>query len=384
MQCLLSMHLFTQHTFKLFAALGLASLAACEAEIPGESGGSNPNAGLQQEFNDNVLPLLNSTCASCHGAERSTAEFEFVGIMDPAANKTQTIFDAVLEWPGFVNKTDPDSSRLITKGAHQGRAWREDELKTINAWLVNVGIFYGGGGNGDDIETSIVTPAGGANQFDLGDLGVEGGAGNTLHFKYTFDSQLVILDSFEIEAGPNGVTLDTPYVGIIADGVTYWDPNNKFQGVVADVAPNDRQCIGPCSVIGSWVPATALAAGPPQLIFGFKEFIPSGTGNGGGGGSGCKDVDFFWANTAGAFGACTSCHSPAGNNTQWLRNINAPANDMDARAQQCNDILIRTNHQNTANPHLLLQTPTAGTHPNVDITGIEAALDAFVANEAAQ
>ena len=379
-----SMHLLSKRTFKMLAAtLGLASLAvagvACEAEVPGESGGDNPNAGIRKQFNDEVLPLMNSVCGTCHAAGGINAEFQ--GFM-VETTKEPTIFDAVMEWPALVNKNEPGDSRLITKGAHTGRAWTEDELTVIRPWLDEVNTFFGGGSD-NEIETTAITPVNGPNGLDLGELGIEGGAGNILHFNYSYSAPLVYLNSFEIEAGPNGVTLDTPYVGVqTSNNKVHWDPNNKFQGVVADVAPNDRQCIGACSLIASWVPADQLAAGPIKLVFGLKGFLPTGAGTAGMDPVGCKDVPFFFANTIPALTpVCNGCHGPNGNRTPWLSRSNAT--EEAEMAQQCNDVLIRSNIADTAVQHLLIATPTGGNHPGVDVTGIEAALDAFVANEVA-
>ncbi len=382
------MHSYKQLIHLSAATLGLAALVACDSELPPGSGPGDPDA-LRIQFEAEVETKLVQVCGGCHGFG-APAQYEFVGFLKTGPDAPE-VFDAIFDWQvgpmkfDLIDRNNPLSSPLITKGNHAGRAWTEDEITEFTPWLNAVKEAFDG--PPDENQTRPVTPARGRNVYDLGELGLDDLAGNKLHINYDLSGGLLYLLSIEIEAGPNGVVLDTLYVGIIAgdEPDAVFDPINAFAGVVTNAAPNERKCIGQCSLIGSWVAPHILSSGTVQLVFSFAEYETSGTGDDPDGAGGCQDVPYFYANVVPEFQArnCTNCHGAGGNSTVYLDNL--AATDEADRKRQCDNILSRTNFDSTDPDHLLILSATAATHPNVvgDLTTLDAALDAFVATEEA-
>lgn len=336
-------------------------LFACTAEVPGLGApDGDPRAVLRGEFNSNVLPLMQTVCAGCHAGDR-----EFIDFMAPHPNSldqtTTDAYDRVIAWPGLVNTEDAGQSRIITKGQHEGRAWTPEELNVINPWLTNEASF---GDTGTEVETTAVVPVTGFNEYDLGALGIPEGEGTKIRFVYEFSPPLVYLSTLTVLGDADGFTGNNPVVGVVVDGIPYWDPNNKFQGVVVDVGPDQEICIGGCSIIASWVPADILAnAGSVALQFEFASVIATGTGGTGNGGGGCEQVDVFFNTVVPTVNnmtqPCLNCH---GGGTVGIDMSNLGAADAAGRQTQCDQFFIRSNRSDPAGEHDWIRTvdPSVG------------------------
>lgn len=365
-------------------ALGTAALAlACTAEVPGEGvDNDDPRAVLAGQFNSDVLPLMQQACASCHGGS-----MQFIDYLVPN-DEYPTVYERVISWPAMVNTEDPGQSRIVTKGAHDGPAWRPEQLNLINPWLEAEANF---GSSGEEIDTTAVVPVSGDNSYDLGELGIAEASGCRIAFLYDFSAPIVYITNLRIIGDADGCILEEPVVAVVTDPdstgneTTWYDPNHKFQGVTVDVGPSQEVLIGGGSVIVSWVPGDQLQ-GTVKLKFRFFGAQATGTGGGGEGGGGAQLVDLFYdtivngdcnmANGTANGTPCLNCHS-GGGAAGGLDMSDFGSTDPDARQQLANQFFIRSNRADPDGTHdwIAKITDAAITHGGGKNAALGAACD---------
>lgn len=82
----------------------------------------------RQAFERNVYPILVKDCAGCHDASRPSSSgygFLVAGDVDRSYELVMTV----------VLLSEPDASRLLTKGIHAGPTLTPDEAIAIRKWL---------------------------------------------------------------------------------------------------------------------------------------------------------------------------------------------------------------------------------------------------------
>jgi mono/diheme cytochrome c family protein len=75
---------------------------------------------LEQDFDANVEPILQSQCNACHAAT----------LAGPTA-----LALTILATPSLTGGGDPASSQLLTKGEHEGPAFTASQDSVILQWL---------------------------------------------------------------------------------------------------------------------------------------------------------------------------------------------------------------------------------------------------------
>jgi hypothetical protein len=90
----------------------------------GSSGG--PGTGARAYFDDNVLPMLASSCASCHSSQHAELGPDFLG-------RAEDVYYGSLDFAGYI--TVPDNSLLLLKGEHTGPAWTSAQADAVTQWL---------------------------------------------------------------------------------------------------------------------------------------------------------------------------------------------------------------------------------------------------------
>jgi mono/diheme cytochrome c family protein len=109
---------------KTWLALVLGSgfaLAACA-----DDGTHAIESARASAWTEDVLPVLELQCVSCHGA---TAEFPFL------AGDTDDDVRGTLLASGYVSVDEPTSSQLLVKGPHEGPPFSAADASAILAWL---------------------------------------------------------------------------------------------------------------------------------------------------------------------------------------------------------------------------------------------------------
>lgn len=359
-----------RHFNWLAFALGMAvcALVACTAEVPGQPvEGDDPRAALRGQFNRDVLPLMQATCAACHAGSR-----QFIDWMAPLEPDFPTEYDRVMSWPALVNIEDPAQSRLVTKGGppHEGPAWTPEQLNIINPWLQAEADF---GGTGEEIDTTEVTPLNGPNMHDLGDLGIPDAAGCILSYDFERSDPVLYLSNLLVtDTSGDGCILESPVIGVVLDSGTYYDPNNRFGDVTVDVGPNASAPVGGTLSIISWLDPTDLAnSSVLRLKFRFFGVQPTGTGGEGGGG-GAQLIDYFYDNVVpcitGLQGVvnCQTCHGGGAAQQGAIDLSGLASTDMTERQNQANEIFLRSDRADPGvvggDPWILKVDPAGPAH----------------------
>lgn len=78
---------------------------------------------------DEALPALTSTCAACHGGAIQVAELDFL-----AGDTSEEIRQTLLA-SSVIDVEHPYSSRLLTKGLHEGPWFTAEQAAAILAWI---------------------------------------------------------------------------------------------------------------------------------------------------------------------------------------------------------------------------------------------------------
>jgi hypothetical protein len=101
---------------------GCVIVEAPQNQAPPPGGTTQPSDQLEQDFDANVEPILQSQCNACHGA----ADGPSPGAFD---------YNTILATPALNGGSDPQSSQLLTKGAHEGPPLTAAQETTILQWL---------------------------------------------------------------------------------------------------------------------------------------------------------------------------------------------------------------------------------------------------------
>jgi len=204
----------------------------------GEAGeGPGPDGPDSASFEEDVLPLLESRCGSCHTDEA----------VAPAFMEGPDVYAAVMGWPDLVVPGEPGASTLVTKGAHRGPAWRAAEERVVRGWIEREGGGAPVGGDGGVGEpppdpgtpgarTSPRTVDEGDNAVDLEEIGLPGA---TLEFRAARVALGLHLSDLAFTAGPEGARLVHPELVTWADGTAVPDPDDRFDGVELTIPPGE-------------------------------------------------------------------------------------------------------------------------------------------------
>jgi mono/diheme cytochrome c family protein len=357
--------------------LSIAFAMGCTGLIEdGGNGGLTPEqAEAKRAWIAEAQPVLAQNCGACHNGSR--ANIGFLEGSDALAQRD----DLLTYEPQVVNMTAPQSSRVLTKGLHEGPAFTASQTATVLGWIQKQKDAEGSTGEqGPSLETAPFIPqvcTGGTpgsatcpfNDVTLDALGV---AGAKIQFTVQSLGSGLYLSNMKLIPGPDGAYIEHPlFVSKPNDGNAKPDTIDRFFNVKmnlqAAATDADRQ------IAGGTAAFVGFQANDPLTIY-FKAVKTFQMDMGGGmqTQSGCKKLtEFkairtsFSAPVAGAAQACTQCH--AGQNAGatgalLLTNIGS-ADDMVVQGV-CNQVLIRTNLTTPdASGIFIAPDPAAAGHP---------------------
>ena len=320
----------------LLAGCNAGSISMAGNDTDAGPSGDTAGSSARDVFEARVQPLLAATCASCHAAGTGAPIFL---APDP------DVYTSVTGWPALVNRRDPGSSRLLTKGEHAGPAWTGAQAAIIRGWL-DVEAME----SVDDGPAVIVTEphalVPGANRISLEPLGIPATA---LDFIAEETPAGWYLSEVRVLAGPMGARLVHPVLIQWDGAIATADVADRFSGVEVHADPYTAQPLGG---------GTASLVGVPsevRLSFSFDEAgplvapptdgdagVPGGDGGTGGLG-GCRSVAMFTEHAQPQFAAsCVTCHGgrvATARSALDMSEMFDPAADAQERA--CNQILGR-------------------------------------------
>jgi mono/diheme cytochrome c family protein len=363
---------------RLTAVVTLALAAiACTGEITNadDTGGETPEqAAARAYFETQVWPVLMAApCASCHAA---TAGVDFLA----GAPDATAAYDTVRSFePAVLNTDAPESSRLLTKGAHSGPALTPSQAATLLQW-VNLEVdALPLDPDRTVFETPRITPLlctsgePGAptcpiNTIDLGSIGAPGAA---VTFTVEPLSTGLYLSELKLTGGGDGVYVEHPlFVSWTSDDTKVPDEIDRFFATKMNLMAAQSDYIDG----GTAAFMTFARQNPISLTFKkIDSFLPGGPGGGGGGpgAGGCKVAAEFTrlAQPQLAAKCAGPCHAGANANARNAVDMALLA-DLAPASQQsaCNQILTRINRQNLLGSGILLAPdPASGTaHPFKD------------------
>jgi hypothetical protein len=339
------------------AALALTA-SACTGLIDGDKGSTLTveEKAARASYIAKAKPVLDAYCISCHaGSDQSVA---FMMGADAMAQRGALLgFD-----PQVVNLVAPQSSRLLTKGAHSGPSLTAQQSADILQWI---GAERDAAGSLEELDTGLETAAftpllctsgtpGEAtcpiNYVDISGL-VEGWMGAKIKFVAQPLSQDLYLTNLALEGGPEGVYLEHPlFVSWPVQGQAIPDTLDRFFSVKLNIMPGATP-----EPIGGGTAAFINFTPTNQLTIHFKavdRYRPDTGGPGPGtvGATGCKQLASFKTNARAPLQAsCGSCHANQNNgNARGAMDIVGVASTDDAVLQNvCNQVRTRINFTTT-------------------------------------
>ena len=119
---------------RLSAGLTALILAGCTGLISGADPGGSGNLTPEQQvaankFKTDAYPTFNTVCSACHAGTDPTTAFLKATTID-GMRQTLLAFD-----PNVVNLDAPESSRVLTKGAHEGPSLDATQTAGILGWI---------------------------------------------------------------------------------------------------------------------------------------------------------------------------------------------------------------------------------------------------------
>jgi hypothetical protein len=339
----------------MISAVGLVAAAGCNGNL------KYSRAKLAQKarkmFDEQVTPLLNDTCAVCH------VSAEGQNFLQPNPD----LYTAVLTWPGLVNLSDPVSSRLLAKGAHDGPAWTNDQERIIRTWISLESDLR-------DVEpikpvsTVAQQVTEGANTIDLDEVGLDG---TTITFNADVLENGIYIADIQVHAGPGGARLVHPLWVAWKNGVAFPDAADSFADLIVELGAGETGPMG-----AGFFPFVPIA--PDSYISMTFEVVegytPVELPDAGPITGGCQALPEFLANARGPLAnTCAGCHS-AGNAASAMNLSRIDSDDPADQQSTCNEVLSRTSLENPAtSPIFNAPRPGGAGHPfSFDQAGYDA------------
>jgi len=369
------------------AATLLMGFMGCSGLIDG--GDDNISAEekvARQLFISKAKPVFDTTCVQCHsGSDPSVAFLQGANPMEVRAG---------LIGSDYINLEAPQSSRILTKGAHSGPALLASQASDLLEWLAAERDAAGvAGGVDTGLETPPFTPlkcTGGVpgdatcpiTYVDLTPL-VEGWGGAQIKFVAQALSQDLYVTNLALVGGPEGVYLEHPlFVSRPPNADPIPDTLDRF----FNVKMNLKAGAMPEPISGGTAAFINFDPNNPISIH-FKVVDRYREDMGGGGGmmtaSGCKALAQFKTNAKPALQTnCGGCHANAGNaNARGAMDLVGIAATDDATLQNvCNQARTRINFQDTnASGFYIAPNPSQATNHPFKFAGVQANFDTFKA-----
>ena len=359
---------------RLLAAASGAFAMGCTGLIDnGGTGDLTPEqAEARRAWIDEAQPVLAQNCAACHDGSR--ANIAFLEGADVLLQRD----DLIAYEPLVVNLTAPQSSRILTKGQHEGPALNAAGTSAVLQWIQKQKDAEGvDGGTGPKLETAPFLPlictsgTPGSDTCPFNDVALDevGVAGAKIRFTVQALGSGLYMSNMKLIPGPMGAYIEHPlFVSKPATGNAKPDTIDRFFSVKMNLSPTageaEQQIAGGTAAFVGF-----LATDPLSIYFKSATAFKPDMGGEPTPMAGCKAVAQFAmvkanfsAPVAGAAQACTGCH--AGTNAGAtgalsLTGINNAANDQNV----CNQVLIRVNLTTPDASGIFLAPDPGATHP---------------------
>jgi hypothetical protein len=233
--------------------VALVLLAGCTGNIQDKSiAGLTPQQAVAKErWLQNAEPVFKAKCTMCHDGAMPPADPYLVGATDMAIRDT-----AVAYVPQLVNLGAPASSRVLTKGMHEGPALTAQEASAILTWIA---AERDARPPAMVIETmQVMVAQGSATDIALDGLGYAGA-------KISLTAMAVQSDTYAtgitVTAGADGLYVQHPlFVSDPAGMDPIPDPIDRFYSTTLDLMANGTMTLSAATTF------TGFAIGNPLSI----------------------------------------------------------------------------------------------------------------------
>lgn len=342
------------HLRHALASIALLAAAGCTGLVGSGEGPEDPGLtpeelAAREMFVSKASPVLMQNCGGCHAGQRVGVEF-LTGAEDMEIRDKLLTFEPVV-----VNLTAPASSRLLTKGAHDGPAFTATQLSDVLEWIrAEKDAQPDPGDDTIPLETEPFTPlicTGGTapsatcpiNTVDLTPLGIPGAK---IEFVAQALGSALYLNQLKLIGGTNGAFIEHPlFVSWpAAGGEPLPDTIDRFFNVKMNLEANiSEQIAGGTAAFVGFV-ATDKISIHFKTVKEFQPETPDDPTNPAGGG--CKDLPSFKLNAQQLIQqSCASCHANANDaSATSAMNIVGIASTDDTMIQMaCNQVRTRVN-----------------------------------------
>lgn len=318
-------------------------------------------------------PVLAQNCSACHNGSR--VGVGFLEGVDPIAQRATLLAYT----PLVVNLTAPQSSRLITKGLHEGPAFTAAQTSSVLQWIQKQKDAEGSTGEGDlTLETEAFIPlicvsgAPGTVDCPFNNVALDavGSPGAVIRFTVQALGSGLYVSNLKLIPGPEGAYIEHPlFVSKPVAGDAKPDTIDRFFSVKMNLAMNAGEAEQ--QIAGGTAAFVGFQATDPLSIY-FKKVdkyqmdmgMPPPQ-------SGCKALtEFkairtaFSAAVGGAAQACTGCHAGSNAGATGAMGIQNIGSADDTVVQNvCNQVLIRTNLTTPDQSGIFLAPSPGSTHP---------------------
>jgi hypothetical protein len=348
-------------------------VAGCTGLIDdGGTGGLTPEQeAARKAWVTKAQPTIDTYCASCHnGARENIAFFE-------GANPTAQRQDLMAFEPLVVNLTAPQSSRLVTKGAHEGPALTPAQVSDVLDWLQKEKDAAQIDGGGLQLETAALLPlictqgSPGTTECPFNDVPLDevGVPGARLQFTVQQLGSGLYVSNLKLIPGPDGAYIEHPlFVSKPEKADAKPDTIDRFFSVKMNLqatatAAQQQIAGGTAAFVGFLATDKLSIYFKAANIYQADTTPPPATG--------CKKLPELKAVRAlltqpvgGAAQSCTGCHNGqnAGATAAFdLRGINSADDNVVKGA--CNQVLANVNLTTPEQSGLFLAPSPGSTHP---------------------
>ena len=354
-------------------AMVMLAMIGCTGLIDGGSDGlTTQERNARAKFQKDALPVLELHCGGCHAGQRAMLDFM-------TGDDALDIRDRLKAYdPPVVNFEAPGSSRLLTKGQHDGPMLSAVESAAVLQWLQ---AEQESKNNDPDNPLKLlatppfavqVCPAGAVDSTacpvnrvsitDLGDPAVSVPGAEITFTAMQLTSGLYVTN-LKLNGGTAGAYIEHPlFVSRPTDADPIPDQIDRFFALKLNGKPNAVE-----QLQGGTAQFAGFAA-DAMLEIHFKTIAAFKPDTGGGPVGGCKVLASFKTNVVPRLQAsCANCHANANNaNARSTMDLTGMNSADDAMVQLvCNQVRSRADLVNTNNsPIYLAPQPGNGTaHP---------------------
>lgn len=385
-------------------ALMMLAAASCTGLIDGGSDGkSEEQKNAQELWEKDAYPVVKDACNGCHNGSRAN-----IGFLEDASMTADGMREKLMAYtPSVVNLDAPSSSRLVSKGLHDGPAFTAEESGKVVQWLqaektardhdpLNPVLVIKAGPVAMQLCTGgLPDNAAGTCPTNHVSLDAVANAGITLagaELSFTAQtlaaSNSLYITNLKLVGGTSGANIEYPLFVSVPEGKDpYPDQIDRFFSLKSNVAAGATELLGGGThSFAGFVPTDKI-----EIHFKAIKAFKADTGGGGGNTGGCKSLATFKTNVAAQVQAscAAACHSGGQAGAKGAMDTTGINSADDATlAIACAQVLTRANLVNTAQSGLYLAPdPASNTnHPfkfanTAAFTAFQTSVDVWVQAE---